>query len=85
MDYSDNMQEDTSSNTILTDDEFNLIMQTGGTLNDYWRAIAQEQDAKTTRLLIEELESYLQKWDDYRLVITKMRWESFKKSKGVSK
>jgi len=71
------------SNTLLTDDELGLCFQTAGTWDDYWIAITQAQDAKTTRLLIEEIESYLQKFDDYRLVITKMRWEAFKKSKGV--
>jgi len=46
------------------------------------RLICKAQDAKTAKMLIAEIESKLQKFDDYRLVITKANWQSFKQSKG---
>ena len=71
------------SNTLLTDDELSMVFYTAGAEEDCWLKITQAQDAKTARLLIEEIDSYLQKIDDYSLVLDKSQWESFKKSKGV--
>lgn len=62
---------------LLTDNELSQFCEDDRTGNSGWdmEGILKVQDIKTAKLLIEEIENNLYKFDDFRLVITKNMWQ----------